>query len=424
MNTLFNKYSNDLFNTAAKISVFLLLAFAAGSIRAQSINDDLQPKKPNVKPSVRPRPAKQPAKPTIRPAGRRPPFRKVQPVDNKINNPPAENPPVNNQPVENPPVAPPTPAAPAQTPEQIIERFMDFQQSSDVTTKDWESVAAQTQSDSSDAQTKAQYFIAQGYIAYSRADFSSALVQFKTAAQVLPDSALPFYSVGTVYLVTKQPNQAQIAFEKAIKLNKKFALAYKGLGDALTAQNKNKKAQENYDEAARIGAANAIAPSNPAAGASGNSSVNKPVDSTTLTPESATDLELKSARTLTTQKKWQSSLDKLLPLAENKPTADAYIAIGDNYFGMEQWLSALQAYRRATELNSASAPAFYKSGMVLFETNEFQSAAEAFEKALILDQNGMSINRPMARKMADRASEKAKDIKGKGKIKKKNFLGM
>ncbi len=422
MKTLIKKSANNLLDAAAKISIFLSMAFFVGVAPAQSINDDLQPKKPSVKSPRRPAtPKTTKSKPS--PVIKRAPVRRVQPVNKRNNNQPVDNQPVNNQPVENPPAAAP-PAPPVQTPEQIIERFMDFQQSSGVTTKDWESVAAQTRSDATDAQTKAQYFIAQGHIAYSRADFSSALVQFKTAARVLPDSALPHYSVGTVYLVTKQPNPAQDAFEKAIKLNKKFALAYKGLGDALTAQNKNKKAQENYDEAARIGAANAIAPSNPAAGASGNTSVNKPVDSTALTPESAADLELKNARALTAQKKWQSSLDKLLPLAQSNPTADAYIAIGDNYFGLEQWLSALQAYRKAGELNSASAPAFYKSGMVLFETNEFQAAAEAFEKALILDQNGMSINRPMARRMADRASEKAKDMKGKGKDKKKSFLGM
>lgn len=431
MKTPIKKSASNLFKTVISVSVFLLICFFAAGAEAQSINGP-KPKKQIGNPP--PKTSKPIITGTGRPGtgtggrtrtgtgGRRTGTggRSQTPAPTPAPAPPVVQP----TPAPTPAPMPPTPAPPVQTPEQIMERFIDFQQSSSVTVKDWESVVAQTQSDSTDAQTKAQLFIAQGHLAYNRADYSSALVQFNAAAQVMPKSALPFYSIGKVYLITNQPNEAESAFERAIKLNKKFALAYQGVGDALTAQKKTKKAQDYYKDAARIGVAESGSPVNSSTGDKPDAVDIKNADPTTLSANSAYTVELKGARLLTTQKKWQSSLDKLLPLAKSSPTADAYIAIGDNYYGMEQWLSALQAYRKATELNSASASAYYKSGLVLFETNEFQSAAEAFEKSLILDQNGMTINRQKARKMADQASEKAKDMKDRGKVKKKNFLGM
>jgi tetratricopeptide (TPR) repeat protein len=420
--------SENSFKKISKILFFAFLLTFAASADAQSINDDLQPKpKPPLKTAPRPkgtRIVKPRAKPAAKPVVKKPLVKNTPPVNNT---PPGASTTSAAQPGSTSSIAAAAPSAivvTPQTPLQIIERFMNFQQSANVTSKDWESVAAQTQSDSINEQEKAQHFIAQGNIAFNRADYSNALIQFNAAALALHNSSLPYYCIGKVYLVTKQPIQAEKAFEKAIKLNKTFALAYKGLGDALDAQGKSKKAQENYKEAARINVAggNSLTVNSPSNKAENNSGAAMPADPTTRTTESVYELELKTARGLTAQKKWQSSLDKLIPLAKSNPTDDAYIAIGDNYFGMKQWLSALQAYKKAIELNGNSANAFYKSGLVYFETNEYQSAAEAFEKALIFDQNGMSINRAAVRKMADKASEKARSLNGNGK--RKNFLGM
>lgn len=428
MKTPINKSAGNLFKTVINVSAFLLICFFAAGAEAQSINGT-RPKKQTGNPAVRP---PQPVRPGAvktgtggRPRGgtsgrpRAGAGAGTVKAQTTVTPPPTVTPVVKPTPAPTPEPIQPTLAPPVQTPEQVMERFIDFQQSSGVTVKDWESVVAQTQSDSTDSQAKAQLFIARGYMAYERADYSNALVQFKAAALEMSDSALPHYSIGRVYLVTKQPNQAENAFERAMKLNKKFALAYQGMGDALTAQNKAKKAREYYDEAARIAAAAGPVDAPPVKSSTGKSNAD-PVDPTTLTADSAYNLELRSAQDLTKRKKWQQSLDKLLPLAKSNPTADSYIAIGDNYFGMEQWLSAQQAYQKATALNPSSALAFYKSGLVLFETNEFEAASEAFEKSLILDQTGLTINRDRVRKMADEASEKAKDMRGKDK--KKKFL--
>lgn len=400
--------SKNIFNTAAKSLFFVLFAASVGAVQAQGVNSDLQPTKPVGKPAGRPTPLPRPAG-----TGRKPAIRKTR----------------ISTPVYNEPTVPTAVAAPVQTPQQILVRFMNFQASSSVGNKDWESVVSQTtetlRNNPNDRQAKAQLSIAQGQLAYNLNDLSGALVQFNGAASILPDSSLPPYCIGKVYLATKQPNEAEDAFWRAIKLDKKFALAYKGMGDALTAQGKVKKAQDYYKQAAQFGVVsgnsgmtNLPSPVNNSGNNYSNAQNNSPGDSTTAASASAYDLELNNARQLTARKKWQDSLNKLLPLAKDHQTDDLYIAIGDNYFGMETWLSAQQAYRKATELSPNSALAFYKTGTVLFEMNEFQAAAEAFEKSLILDQNGIKINRPLARKMADRASEKARSLKGDRKKKK------
>lgn len=377
-----------------KIVSLSLLIFAA-DVSAQKINDDLEPK---TTPKKVTKTVQTNKKKTVKVAKKT----KVptQPV----------NVPATTQPVV------------AQAPAEILRRFMDFQQSASVTARDWESVVTQAnaalQANPSDTTAKAQLFVAQGQLAFMRGDFSNALIQFNAASNALPDSVLPSYGIGKVYLATKQPNEAESAFEKAIKTDKNFALAYKGVGDALTAQGKTKKAQEYYKDAAKIGLSGGngvVAQTNTVQNNQTNAQTN---NLPTATPYEA---ELNEAKKLTVRKKWQASLDKLNALSKTYPMADIYIAIGENYMGMEQMLSAQQAFRKATEVSPNSAVGFFKLGSALFEMNEFQAASEAFEKALILDQQGTTINRQIVRKMADKANEKAKDAKEGGG---KKFLGI
>ena len=346
------------------------------------------------------------------------------------NRPQSDNP---TPPVNPPPPPPPTPtptptpkvvapAAPPETPAQILDRYMNFQQTTSVNRKDWESVVAQTtaalQTNPNDPVAKAQSFIAQGHLAFSLGDFSNALIRFNAAAQTLPQSALPHYCIGQVYLVTRQPKEAQEALEEALKLKNDFALAYKAMGEVMTLMRKTKKADEYYKKAAQLAlTGGATSGAGNGGGDSGIASNSQFINSSgSAMPESGYEVELKNARSLTARKKWQESLDKLMSLEENNKTAELYIAIGDNFMGLEQALSAQQAYRKATEVNSDSALAFFKLGTVLAEMNEHQAAYEAFEKALVLDTQGKHINRATTRKMADRAKDKADDLKGdKGK---------
>jgi len=406
------KLSKNLLLPLTKILFFVLFAaFGAAGVNAQdeSINGDLTKSAKGAKTPVtrRTTPVRTPPKPK-------------SPVVKKYVARPVYKVPPRPAPTTLPVVvaaapAPAPPAPPVQTPSEIFDRFMNFERSSGVTSQDWESVVKQTsailKTTPNDKTAKAQLALAQAELAFNRADFAGALSQFNAAAGLLPDSALPAYGIGRVYLNTKQPREAENSFERAVRLKKDFALAYKGLGDALSAQGKTKKAQDYLKQAERLGGgAESVAANNSAAAGSNNQN-GLSGGTAAAAPESEYDRDFKVARNYTARKKWQLALNKLEPLlAAGSPSADLYIAIGDNYFGLEAWVSALQAYRKAADINPNSALAFYKSGMVLFETNEFQAASEAFENALILDQSGATINRSLARKMADKANEKVRDM--------------
>ncbi len=329
---------------------------------------------------------------------------------------------------------PPKPKIPTftETSDEIINRYLEYSQTASVTLKDWTSVLNQAQkivkANPSNTIAVAQLLIAQGQIYYNQRDFSNALTQFNSAARVLSNSALPFYCIGKVYLITRQPNEAKENFEKAIKLKSGFALAYQGVGEALKAQGKNKKAQEYFQQASRIGLAKPSSSNSNTLGETtvpGNSFNNRkgfPQPAQAAQPQlSAYDLALRKARSLTAAKKWQNSLNILLPLSNTNQSAEVFTAIGDNYSGMKQWLSAMQTYQKAVETNPNSAVALYKLGTVMFEMNEYQAAEDAFEKALILDQTGATINRESVRKLADKSNEKAQELKTG---KKKKFLGI
>lgn len=289
--------------------------------------------------------------------------------------------------------------------EEILGRFMDFEKSSSVTSKDWESIVEQTtkalQDNPNNIQAKARNLYAHGELSLNRNDFSNALIQFSAASKIMPDSALPYYGIGRVYMLTKQHEQAEEAFNNAIKREKNFALAYKGVGDALTAQQKSKKAQEYYEKAAEIGLVKPIIGNKP-------NKTNAKVDAI-APPVSPYLRDLNEARRMTGSKKWKESNDKLNMLLADNKTADVYIAMGDNYSGLEQMLSAQQAYRKATEVDSNSALAYFKLGEILFELNEFEAAADALDRALALDEKGISIKRENVKKMADKAKEKLKN---------------
>ena len=414
-------------------AVILSITIPIANIAAQEINKDLVPRtntpaavtpkkrpvKANVPKPVTPRPPRNPLpvvpkrRPTVKPA-----LPSSNPVTTKLTTTPPVTPKSQPTPLPTPPVVatvqptPETTSVTMQTPAQIIERYTNFQQTDSVTVDDWQSVVKQNtvvlQSDPSNAVARAQLLVAQAQIAYSRKDYSTALVQFNAAAKVLPESALPVYGIGKVYLDTKQPNEAQNAFDRAISLNKDFALAYKGMGDAFTARGQAKKAKRYYEQAGEVGAAtikqtganNSTTPETQANPMGGNGSEGP--------KKTAFDLELENVRSLMERKRWQAAIDKLTALSENNPNVIVFIYTGDCYYGLGQLLSAQQAYRKATEIDANSALGYYKLGVALFDLNEFQASSDALEKSLILDQSGAFINRVRTRDLADKASKKAK----------------
>ena len=216
---------------------FAVLAVGGTAIKAQNVNDDLKPAsepKAKVKTTAK-------AQPKVKTK------KIVQPKT------------INRKSVN-------TKAAPrsfverrfvsSETPDQIINRYMNFQQSAGVTERDWRSVVAQTtkilEANPNNSMAKAQSLIAQGQMALNQRNYAKALSYFKSVLQILPQSSLPHYSLGKAYLANGQVAAAERSFKTAIEQNENFALAYKGMGDALNAQGDQKKATKFFKRATEI----------------------------------------------------------------------------------------------------------------------------------------------------------------------------
>jgi tetratricopeptide (TPR) repeat protein len=268
--------------------------------------------------------------------------------------------------------------------EEIIKRHLDAQQTANVSASDWQLVetyhTTESEKDPANKQLKARVLFAQGQLAYLRGDYAGALVAFNKAVLAEPELVAAHYSLGNAYLATNQPAQAVRAYQRAAELNGELALAYKGLGDAFTKQGKNKEANSYYARAKR------------------------------LAPIPSTASNLDSTILLMRRKQWPAALKELLEISKTQPTADVYIYIGDSYDGMKQPLSASQSYLKATELDPKSALAAYRYGEKMFELREYAAAMEALERALALDQTGVTINRNRAREMANKAAEQVRKM--------------
>lgn len=285
------------------------------------------------------------------------------------------------------PTPPPTPAttpSPQEGTKTVLERFLDPKQSDGVKLDDWKNLLSSTYQELSaapnDVRLKAQAQFAQGQVEYLGANYANALDAFSSAQRLAPDYALASYGLGNVYLATIQPLPAVRSFERAVELNPQLGMAFKGLGDALMALKKRKEAESAYARARDLG----------------------------YMPQGA---NLNMARNFVKEERWADALPALKALEAHEPTAEVYILLGDTYSGQKQTINAYQAYTKATELDKASAMAFYKLGELQFrENNNPEAARDALERSLALDPTGLVIDRKRARKMADDAGEKLRKL--------------
>ena len=242
------KFSAKKFNINLKLSAFIfsIVCFTTATTFAQNINDDLKPKQPAAKIKSKPKtkvktetkaPVKTIKKTSSRSVTKSKVARTVSVQKAQTNN-----------------------FAGNEMPDQIINRYMNFQQSSGVTERDWKSVIAQTektlQSNPNHSVAKVQSLIARGQIALMQNNFVEALNQFKSASRIMPTSSLPYYCIGKTYLANGQAEAAERSFKSAVDQNDKFALAYKGLGDAFTAQGDNKTAMKYFKKSTEISVRN------------------------------------------------------------------------------------------------------------------------------------------------------------------------
>ncbi|MER3427742.1 MAG: hypothetical protein C4334_06530 [Pyrinomonas sp.] len=270
---------------------------------------------------------------------------------------------------------------PSATPTEVIERFADPQRADSVTLSDWRAALTQIGeelvSNPIDPQLRARADFVQGQIDLLTGNYSDAIVAFNSAALRLKDSALAYWGLGSAYLATNRLREAERAYQRAIELDAKSALSYKGLGDVALKQGKTKEAIDLYKRAMDLG-------------------------------YRSPDVMWRMAQAFLRQQRWADALPLLEEVARTRPSAEVFIAVGDAYVGLGKPMSAAPAYKRAMELDPKSALAYYKYGELSFEMREYNDALQALERALVLDQQGRSINLARARQLANRAAEMAR----------------
>jgi tetratricopeptide (TPR) repeat protein len=272
------------------------------------------------------------------------------------------------------PVILPALTAPEPSADTIISTFLDQKQATEVTEKEWQAVLSQDNAallkQPGNRYLKARVLFAQGQIAYLRGDLTKAFASYDEAIRVMPDSLLGHLGVGQIYLARGLASEAIESFQNVIRINPKLARAYKSLGDAYSRSERSKEAVKMYLRAQELGYTGA--------------------DLTTL-------LKRNQAQILIGEHRWQQAVSKLEAIAENSTSADVYLTIGQCYEELNQMLSAAQAYTRATQLDRQLAVAHLRLGNLLLRQHEFQAAAAALERAIMLDPSGARIDLQRAR---------------------------
>lgn len=264
---------------------------------------------------------------------------------------------------------------------ETLENYADPTKTDTVTAADWQKVLEAAQLGQlqgyTAVQIEAQRWFASGQIEMAKGNYPNAFTAFNKAQEYMPSSALPFYGLGNAYLANKQPADALKAYQRAVQIDPKMAMAYRGAGDALRILEREKDAINSYKNAIQLGY---------------------------RTPETRYYLATVLAKT----GKHPDAIKELEEVTKEAATADAFVALGNSYQALKRDVSALEAFRKATETDPNSAVAFDSLGDFYFRQREYVKAKDALEKAVALDPEGKSVNLQETQKKIKEATAKIK----------------
>ncbi|MEX1300017.1 MAG: tetratricopeptide repeat protein [Desulfotignum sp.] len=87
-----------------------------------------------------------------------------------------------------------------------------------------------------------------GHLLFQTQQYDAALPHLETASQVNPRSSMAFRIMGEIFLIQQSPDQAETAFNTAVKLNPLDPAALSGYSLALTMKNRNLKIALTFAE--------------------------------------------------------------------------------------------------------------------------------------------------------------------------------
>jgi tetratricopeptide (TPR) repeat protein len=268
--------------------------------------------------------------------------------------------------------------------DSLGKRLTDPQQVAPVSLKDWQQLLSITREGLTrqpyNAKLTAFELLAQGQISYMKGNYVDALDKYKSATNVLADLAYAYHGMGNAYHALNQRTEAMRSYNQALGIEPKLAITFHALGDLLNNQGNVDQALLKYQRAIAL---NYFTPS----------------------------MGYSIANILRIRRDWDKALELLNSIPSAHQTPDTLILIGDIYLNKNKPISAIDNYRRATELDSNSAEAFFKLGHVLFKQHEYPKAIDALGRSLSLDYKGTIVNRKQAQQLIMDAKRKLNNDK-------------
>jgi tetratricopeptide (TPR) repeat protein len=219
--------------------------------------------------------------------------------------------------------------------------------------------------------------------------FNEAIQAYETAISLNNAYALPWNSLGEVYLRRPQLDKAVTAFTEAIKRDNSYVLAWNNLGDAHFRQQRYEEAIPAYQKAIELDERFAW-----------------PYHNLGLLYDERGDYELalehyqgaidrhkRSAQRAVLSEKMADlyriggNTDKAIELLRNATIFDpAYASpwytLGNIYAGLEQDTEAMQAYRRAIELNPDEAWSYHNLALLHEKQEAYREAIVRYQQAI------------------------------------------
>lgn len=264
----------------------------------------------------------------------------------------------------------------------ILKNYQNPQKTASVTPKDWQAIYDQCRRQGAIGNTnndvEALSSFAQGQIELSLGNRQKALSLFSAAALYSPNSPIIHYGLGSAQVTAGNINEALTSLGKTIKLDGKFALAYKEIGKIYQDQGKFKEAASAYQQAQKLG-------------------------------DNTPDLRLKVAETQIKNKNCGAAVKELEILQTESPSLGGLMALSNCYIEQKRPVSALEALEKAIELDPKSAEAQYRIGVIYLKQKEYGKAKQSLERALALDADGKTVNRRELQELIEKAQKRAQN---------------
>jgi tetratricopeptide (TPR) repeat protein len=243
-------------------------------------------------------------------------------------------------------------------------------------------------------QAKEQRFFERGQAQMAKKDYARAALEFRSAAQAMPNDADPYYQLGLAALGMRDGNTAFQAFRKAVQLNPKHNAAQLKLAELMVASNRKELVEE---AAANMNAVLAASPDNPEA-----------VDTMALAEIQLGKNEDAAKRLEATLEKFPAHLSSSVALARlklrdrNFPEAEAILknavasapqsspaalALAQLYVLAGQNDKAEAGFRKAIALDPKNATALLGLGALQVAGKRMDEADRTYQQAAALEGN-------------------------------------